>query len=117
MTEDLTTSPRERQNILNNRYALEKAEAYLALGGIEYQGERVFTKQQVVALFEISDSTVEKYLAQHEDELKRNGYVLLRGNKLKAFKGLPDVSVINYGTTGDSGGIQAPQRSVIHHHG
>ncbi|MBS4098677.1 MAG: hypothetical protein KGZ83_17785 [Sulfuricella sp.] len=98
MAEDLTTSQRERQNILNNRYALAKAEAYLALGGIEYQGERVFTKQQVVALFEISDSTVEKYLAQHEDELKRNGYVLLRGNKLKTFKGLPDVSVINYGT-------------------
>ena len=45
MTKELTESSHDRQNILNNRYALQKAEQHLALGGVSFQGERVFTKQ------------------------------------------------------------------------
>ena len=48
---DLTSSPHQRQNILNNRYALQAAEQHLALGGTHFEGATVFTKQQVVALF------------------------------------------------------------------
>lgn len=44
MTQELTESSHDRQNILNNRYALQKAEQYLALGGISFQGKTVFTK-------------------------------------------------------------------------
>lgn len=32
MTKNLTDSSRERQNILNNRYALQQAEQHLGLG-------------------------------------------------------------------------------------
>jgi hypothetical protein len=39
MTKDLTSSPRDRQNILNNRYAIEKIEEHLGLGGIYYEEE------------------------------------------------------------------------------
>lgn len=97
MAKDLTASPLERQNILNNRYALEKLEEHLGLGGILYDGEVVFTKQQLVEIFGISESTVEKYLASHADELTANGYMVLRGRKLKEFKALRDVSVMDYG--------------------
>lgn len=45
MAKDLTESLHDRQNILNNRYALQKAEQYLALGGVQFDGEAVFTKQ------------------------------------------------------------------------
>lgn len=96
MTQDLTTSPRERQNILNNRYALEKAEAYLALGGLPIDGENVFTKAQAAELFEVDDRTIERYLASHGDELSQNGYRLLKGKSLKNFK-LAHVSDINVG--------------------
>ncbi len=48
MNKDLTTSPHNRQNILNNRYALDQAEIHLALGGIKYESGTVFTKQQVL---------------------------------------------------------------------
>ena len=33
MNKDLTNSPNDRQNILNNRYALEQAQTHLSLGG------------------------------------------------------------------------------------
>jgi hypothetical protein len=98
MAKDLTSSPLERQNILNNPYALEKIEEYLGLGGTYYEEELLFTKQQLIEIFDISESTIEKYLSSHNDELSANGYTVLRGRKLREFKGLMDGTVINYGT-------------------
>ena len=85
MVNDLTNSQRDRQNILNNRYALEKVEEHLGFGGIRYEGSFVFTKQQLVALFEVSESTIERYIANHLEELTANGYKILRGQILKEF--------------------------------
>ncbi len=98
MINDLTNSQRDRQNILNNRYALEKVEEHLALGGIAYEDTLVFTKQQLVALFEISESTIEKYLASHSDELKVNGYKVLKGQVLKNFLNTTGGVVTDYGS-------------------
>lgn len=95
---DLTSSQHQRQNILNNRYALQAAEQHLALGGASFQEETVFTKQQVVALFDISEATVERYVAQHGEELKANGYRLLKGKELKKFKELTDGALIDEGS-------------------
>jgi hypothetical protein len=97
MANDLTSSPIDRQNVLNNRYALEKIEEHLALGGVEFAGEVLFTKQQLTDMYEVSDTTVERYIKQHGDELKTNGYQLLTGKKLKEFK------KIAYGTSIDEG--------------
>ncbi|MGP4933046.1 DNA-binding protein [Pseudoalteromonas nigrifaciens] len=98
MNKDLTTSSHGRQNILNNRYALQKAEQHLALGGVVFNGETVFTKQKLLELFEISDATIERYLNSHGDELKNNGYQILRGAKLKEFKASSYGTLINEGT-------------------
>lgn len=98
MVKDLTTLPLERQKILNNRYALEKLEEHLGLGGVFFDGELLFTKQQLVDIFDISESTVEKYLASYGDELGSNGYKVLRGQKLSEFKALTGGTVIDYGT-------------------
>jgi hypothetical protein len=98
MAKDLTSSPHDRQNVLNNPYALEQAEKHLALGGVAFNGETVFTKQQLVHLYEVSDVTIERYLSSHSDELKSNGYQILRGAKLKEFKALNDGTLINEGT-------------------
>lgn len=98
MAKDLTESLHDRQNILNNRYALQKAEQHLALGGVQFDGETVFTKQQVIELFDISDATVERYLSAHGDELKANGYTLLRSAKLKQFKEIAVGTLISEGT-------------------
>lgn len=105
MTTDLTTSQHNRQNILNNPYALSKVEEYLELGGVLFEDEMLFTKQQLVQIFDISDSTIEKYLAAHTDELRNNGYRVLKGRKLREFKALSDVSVINYGDKSPALGV------------
>jgi hypothetical protein len=105
MVNDLTNSKRDRQNILNNRYALEKVEEYLAFGGISYQDSVVFTKQQLVALFDVSESTIEKYLASHAEELKINGYKVLRGQALKDFLNSTGGTVTDYGTKTTALGI------------
>ena len=94
---DLTNEKHRRQNILNNRYALQAAEQHLNLGGVVFAGETVFTKQQVTLLFDISDATVERYISTHGDELRANGYTLLRGKKLTSFKDLGGVTLINEG--------------------
>ncbi|WP_045827166.1 hypothetical protein [Teredinibacter turnerae] len=98
MAKDLTESSHDRQNILNNRYALQQAEQHLGLGGMEFDGEMVFTKAQVVTLFEVTDRTIERYLASHEDELKSNGYRVLKGKILKKFKEINNGTDINDGT-------------------
>lgn len=95
---DLTTSQHQRQNILNNHFALKAAQEHLALGGVEFEGQVVFTKLQVMGLFDISEATVERSIANHGDELRNNGYQLLKGKKLKEFKDLVDGSLINEGT-------------------
>ena len=98
MAQDLTESLYERQNILNNRYVLEQAEQHLELGGTFYDGDIVFTKQQVMTMFEISDATIERYLSSYTEELKNNGYKTLRGTELKEFKSLTFGTLINEGT-------------------
>ena len=98
MVKDLTESSHDRQNILNNRYALQQAEQHLSLGGVEFEGDTVFTKAQVMALYEVADVTIERYLSSHGDELKSNGYQVIRGAKLKKFKSLASGTLINEGT-------------------
>lgn len=95
---DLTTSKHQRQNILNNSYALDEAEQHLALGGVYLDDKTVFTKQQVLAIFDISEATIERYISQHAEELKTNGYQVLKGKNLNKFKSLVDGTLINEGT-------------------
>ncbi|HDY85988.1 hypothetical protein LCGC14_1561570 [marine sediment metagenome] len=98
MAKDLTESLHDRQNILNNHYAIQQAELHLALGGAVFKEERVFTKQQVTSLFDVSDATIERYLTTYGDELKSNGYQLLRGGNLSEFKDITYGTLINEGT-------------------
>lgn len=54
---DLTNSNIDRQNILNNHYALTQIQEYIGLPGMIFEGE-----------------------------LKHNGYILTKGKLLKDFK-------------------------------
>ena len=83
---DLTNSDIDRQNILNNRYALTQIQEYIGLPGMLFEGEFRFTKEMVANFFEIDTSTIDRYLAKHEAELKHNGYVLTKGKQLTNFK-------------------------------
>jgi len=86
MTKDLTTSDVSRQNILNNNFALEKVELYLALGGTTWKDERVFTKAQISTLLQIDERTIDRYIENYKDEISKNGYTILKGFELREFK-------------------------------
>ncbi len=83
---DLTTSNIERQNILNNLYAVEEIQKQLDIEGMFFEGEYRFTKQMVADFYGVDISTVDRYLSQNAEELKDNGYVLSKGKSLKDFK-------------------------------
>jgi hypothetical protein len=86
MAKDLTVSSVDRQNILNNPYALEEIQKSIGLKGIVFNGKLVLLKEQVAAFFEVTPRTIENYLAQHEAELRQNGYDVLRGKLLDSLK-------------------------------
>ena len=83
---DLTNSNIARQNILNNRYALERVQEYIGFPGMLFEGEYRFTTKMVADFYEVDERTVKRYLEKFEGELKHNGYVLSRGKSLQAFK-------------------------------
>ena len=83
---DLTSSPVERQNILNNPYALQEIEKATRIKGIPFEGKTVVLKEQVAAFFEVTPRTIDNYIDKFSDELRQNGYAVLRGNRLKQFK-------------------------------
>lgn len=86
MSKDLTNSAVDRQNILNNPYALAEIEKAAGIRGIPFEGKTVVLKEQVALFFEVTLRTVENYLEQNAEELARNGYEVLKGNRLKTLK-------------------------------
>ena len=82
---DLTNSNIDRQNILNNHYALTQIQEYIGFPGMLFEGEYRFTKEMVASFFEIDISTIDRYLTKYEAELKHNGYILTKGKQLKDF--------------------------------
>jgi hypothetical protein len=84
--EDLTKSAIDRQNVLNNMFAIEKVQSYLGLAGMLFRNEYKFAIQQVAEFYVIDRTTITRYLNLFADELKHNGYEVLKGAKLKEFK-------------------------------
>ena len=98
MPNDLTNSQIDRQNVLNNKIVLKEIAEHLELGGLEFEGDSFFTKQHLMDLFEVSDRTIERHIKKFSDELKHNGYQVLRGSKLNTFKELLSGTVTDDGT-------------------
>ena len=94
---DLTISNIERQNVLNNRFAVSKVQEHLDIEGMLFEGEYRFTEKMVADFYEVEERTIERYLEKHSDELAANGYVLCKGKHLKELK-LQFAPVINVGS-------------------
>ena len=86
MAQDLTTSQIDRQNILNNKYALQTIQENQDIKFHNYNGTLKQTKQMAVEYYGVEARTVERFLKSNEEELKFNGFKVLQGNDLKEFK-------------------------------
>ena len=83
---DLTISNIERQNVLNNRFAVSKVQEHLDIEGMLFEGEYRFTKKMVADFYQVDTSTIDRYLQSNSDELKHNGYILCKGKHMKQIK-------------------------------
>jgi hypothetical protein len=86
MDKDLTRSDIDRQNILNNPYAVAEIRKATNLRGIEFRGKLTLLKEQVAEFFEVEQRTIDNYLSKYESELKQNGYEIVRGKSLQDYK-------------------------------
>lgn len=85
---DLTNSAIDRQNILNNPEALSNIQSHLGITGMLYEDEYRFTTAQIADYYNVSIKTIRRQIDVFGDELSSNGYVVLKGQKLKEFKTL-----------------------------
>jgi len=86
MNKNLTNSGITRQNILNNKFALQEIQKAVGVTGVLYEQEYRFTKKQVADFFEVSERTIDNHLEKYKKEIEKNGYVVLRGKSLVDYK-------------------------------
>ena len=86
MAKELTKSYIDRQNILNNPYALAEIKKAANLQGVEFEGETWLIKEQAAQFFQVDTRTIERYLKECEKELSGSGYRVLRGKSLSELK-------------------------------
>jgi len=86
MTKDLTSAAISRQNVLNNSLAIAEIEKVVGIKGILFENEYKFVKHQIAKFFEVTQRTIENCLEKNEEELTKNGYEVLKGNRLLDFK-------------------------------
>ena len=94
---DLTISNIERQNVLNNRFAVKKLQERLDIEGMFFDGEYWLTKKMVADFYEVEERTIERCIENYGSELSANGYFLCKGKRLKDLK-LQFAPVINVGS-------------------
>jgi len=86
MGKDLTDSTIERQNILNNPYAVHEIQKAVDIRSIRFEDRMWLTKEQVSSFFEVTPRTIDNYLSKFEQELRQNGYEVAKGKRLKELK-------------------------------
>lgn len=85
MAKDLTVSRLDRQNILNNDLAVEELQNTVEVKAVLWNEKYYLTKEMLASYFDVEVRTVERYISNFADELKANGYELLKGKHLQAF--------------------------------
>jgi len=86
MDKNLSISTIERQNVLNNRFAVESIQQALNVEAMLFDRQYCFTKQMVADFYKIDERTIKRYTKKYAQELTANGYFLFGGNGLKKFK-------------------------------
>ena len=86
--------------MLNNSIALEAIQQEINVPGIFFENEYKFTKKQITDFYEVNERTIDRYLEQYGEELKKNGYEVLKGVKLQDFmenysKFVNDIDVVH----------------------
>lgn len=85
MKKDLTTSGLDRQNILNNQIAIKEMNKRVDVKGVFWKTRIYITKEDIADFYEVDVRTITRYIDKYSDELRNNGYKVLKGRELKTF--------------------------------
>lgn len=85
MKKELTNSQIARQNVLNNRYAVDEIQKAIGLKCVCFENEFWLTRSQIATFYEVSERTIMLCTQRNEEELLKNGYAVLRGKILEMF--------------------------------
>lgn len=66
--------------------ALPKIQEALDVKFYEFHGRYVVTKQMVADYYDVEERTIERILKANEEEIRNNGYNVLKGEELKEFR-------------------------------
>lgn len=88
MRKDLTNSQIDRQNILNNEFAIEEIKTTSNIKGILFEEKYYFTKSMLADFYDVDIRTIERYVRNNIDELRENGYEVIKGKRLSEFKNI-----------------------------
>ena len=83
---ELTRSQVERQNVLNNKYAIQEIQNAVGLRGVLFEGEYRITRSQVAGFFGVTERAIISCTQKNLEELTKNGYDVLRANRLNLFR-------------------------------
>lgn len=84
--ENLTISQIDRNNVLNNNGAIKEIYNKVEFAGIMFESKYRYTIVQVAKFYEVDVRTIKRLLEEHATELKKSGYEVFSGQKLKQFK-------------------------------
>ncbi len=97
---NLTNSNIDRQNILNNQYAIIEIQKAVWIKWFSFEWKVCFTKKQIAEFYEVEERTIERYLDKNDSELRKNWYEILTGDRLQQVKtvlqGDIDVGQLNF---------------------
>lgn len=86
MEKNLLNSSLDRENILNNKYAIKEIAKVYKLEGIIYKNVYYYTNQQIADFFEVDVRTIERTIENNREELESNDFTIINGDELKKFK-------------------------------
>ncbi len=92
---------------------------HLGFNGIMFENKYRYTLNQVAKFYEVDTRTIKRLLEEHSEELKKSGYELFIGTKLKTFKDLInqqrdiDVPLLIQDDDNEAVGFRAPSLSVF----
>jgi hypothetical protein len=86
MKRNLQESHTDRQNILNNPFAVEEIQNRLGIQGVQIEDRYWITTNQVAEYFEVDLRTIRRAIENYQEELSQNGYKIFTGKDLEIAK-------------------------------
>lgn len=85
MKKNLITSKLDRENILNNPFAMKAMEQQLGIKTHYFDHQYYLTAREIANFYDIDIRTLRRYLSLYGQELKDNGYKIIKDDDLKRF--------------------------------